>query len=75
MHFKAVIPPEYYDFLLIFDKAKTNVLLFHRLYDHKIPLKPIFILLFGPLSSMSYNELLALRNYLDKNLTKGFIKQ
>jgi hypothetical protein len=71
----TIVPPEYHEFLPIFEEAQANVLPTHRPYDHIISLKPNFIPLFGPLYSMSHNELLALSKYLDEYLSKGFIHQ
>ena len=46
----------------------------HRSYDHKIPLKEGFTPSFGPLYSLSKPELQALRQWIDENLSKGFIR-
>src|SRR5690606_7659833 len=43
-------------------------------YDHAIPLKEGFTPPFGPLYSLSHNELKTLREWLDDNLSKGFIR-
>ena len=32
------LPTEYYDFLNVFSRADSDILLSHHLYDHKIPL-------------------------------------
>lgn len=39
--------PEYHDFLDVFSKADSDVLLPHRPYDHKIPLMEGKIRLWG----------------------------
>lgn len=69
-----IIPPEYHDFLPLFKKALADKLPPHRDYDHRIPLKEDFTPPFGPLYSLSQNELKALREWLDENLSKGFIR-
>lgn len=46
----------------------------HRLIDHIIPLNDNQQPPFGPLYGMSSVELTALREYLEDNLAKGFIR-
>ena len=71
---RGLVPAEYHEFLPLFKKAIANVLRLHRPYDHKITLKEGFSPPFGPLYSLSRPELQALREWLDKNLSKGFIR-
>jgi len=71
---RSRIPKEYHDYFYLFDKASADVLPPHRVYDHRIPLKKDFIPPFGPLYSMSPVELRTLREWLDENLKKGFIR-
>jgi len=71
---KALVPAEYHEFLPLFKKAIAEVLPPHRSYDHKIPLKEGFTPPFGPLYSLSKPELQALRQWIDENLSKGFIR-
>ena len=68
------IPPEYQEFHSLFSEKEANKLLPHRPGDHRIPLKEGTTPLFGPLYSLSRQELEALRNWLDDNLSKGFIR-
>lgn len=70
---KEKLPPEYHDFLDVFDRAQANQLPPRRSYDHKIELtenaKP-------PQSNpyrMSPFKLQKLKEYLNENLSKGFI--
>ena len=58
----------------LFKKAVADVLPPHRKYDHKITLEEVFTPLFGPIYSLSMPELKALREWLDENLSKGFIR-
>ena len=71
---KRLLPKEYHDFVPLFKKAVTDVLPLHRQYDHKITLKEGFTLPFGSICSLSIPELKALREWLDENLSKGFIR-
>lgn len=71
---KELVPQDYHDYLPLFKKAVADVLPPHRPYDHKIPLKEGFTPPFGPLYSLSKTELQALREWIDENLSKGFIR-
>lgn len=68
------LPQEYHGFLDMFSKKEADKLLPHRLYDHKIQLKEGTEPPFGPLYDMSRDELLVLREHLEENLGKGFIR-
>ena len=70
---KALVPKEYHKFLPLFTEAVHNVLPPLRIYDHSIPLKEGSQPPFGPLYSLSRNELIAVREWLDKNLKRGWI--
>lgn len=68
------IPPAYQEFADVFDKKKADVLPPHRSYDCPIELLPgaeIPICRIFPLSEV---ELGTLRQYIDENLEKGFIR-
>jgi hypothetical protein len=69
----TIVPPEYYDYLKIFEKANANKLPPHCPSDHTIPLMAGFKHLFGPRYSLSRPELEELKRWLDENLSKGFI--
>ena len=71
---KRLLLKEYYDFIQLFKKAVADVLPLHWKYDHKITLEEGFTPPFGPIYLLSIPELKALREWLDKNLSKGFIK-
>ena len=71
---KALVLEEYHEFLPLFTEAVHNVLPPHCIYDHSIPLKEGSQPLFGPLYSLSRNELIAVREWLDKNLKRGWIR-
>ena len=70
---KDLVPVEYYDFLDVFSEAEASKLPPHRPFDHRIPLIEGAQPSFGPIYSLSITEQEALRDYLDKNLQKGFI--
>jgi hypothetical protein len=70
-----VIPDEYSDFASLFQDRDPGTLPPHRPYDHTIPLEPDAPIPFGPLYTLSQKELEELREYLDENLKKGFIRR
>jgi hypothetical protein len=68
-------PAEYNDLAIAFSKEKAEQLPPHRgLLDHTIPLEPGSKPVFGPVYNLSEVELKTLRNYIDDNLEKGFIR-
>ena len=71
---RSLVPEHFHDFLHVFEKGKAQQLPPHRSYDHTIPLKPDSTPPFGPLYGMSHKELLVLKEYIEENLAKGFIR-
>ncbi|OBS16093.1 hypothetical protein FPOA_27763 [Fusarium poae] len=69
-----VLPEELREFQDVFSPKEAEKLPPHRSGDHHIELTPGGKLPFGPLYGMSRNELTALREWLDENLRKGFIR-
>jgi hypothetical protein len=69
-----IIPARYHAYLDVFDKANADTLPPHRPFDHHIPLKEGKQPPWGPVYSLSEKELGSLREYLDENLAKGFIR-
>ena len=68
------VPPEYSDFADLFDKKTAEVLPVHQPWDHTMPLIEGKQPPFGPIYPLSEFELRSLREYLDENLRKGFIR-
>lgn len=68
------VPQEYHDLADLFDKRKADQLPQHTKYDHEIPLEEGKEPPFGPLYGMTQTELQSLKDYLDDNLAKGFIR-
>ena len=68
------IPTEYQEFATLFSEVEANRLPPHRPGDHRIQLREGTAPSFGPLYSLSRQELEALRKWLDENLAKGFIR-
>jgi hypothetical protein len=67
------VPKAYWEYLDVFSKSNADELPPHRSFDHQIPLLTSTTPPFGPIYSLSENELKVLREYLDENLKKGFI--
>ena len=68
------MPKEYHEFLPLFLEAVAKALPPHRPYDHKISLREGFTPPFVPLYLLSKTELQALKEWLEENLSKGFIR-
>ena len=58
----------------VFFKAASDILLIHRLHNHKIILEKESNLRYSSLYKMTTEELKAVKKYLEKNLHKGFIE-
>ena len=68
------IPLEYHEFTKVFSKEESDKLLEYHPYDHTIPLQEGTILPFSPIYNISPAELEYLWKYIDKNLSKGFLR-
>jgi len=68
------VPEEYHAFADVFSKTKAGKLAEHRPYDLKITLDEGTTPPFGPIYSLSQEELAALRKFIDENLATGFIR-
>src|SRR5437667_1473928 len=72
---RPFVPEEYHDLIDVFERQNADELPPHREgYDIGIELEPGKNPNFGPLYSMSREELQVLRQYLDEHLAKGFIR-
>lgn len=71
---EELVPPELHEYLDVFKPKDDGTLPPHRPYDCKIDLEDGKTPAFKPLYNMSRDELHALKEYLDENLKKGFIK-
>ena len=68
------VPKEYHGFTDVFSKSKAGILANHRPYDLKITLEDRASPPLGPIYSLSQEELLALRKFIDENTATGFIR-
>ena len=69
----STLPEEYHNFTDVFSKSKAGKLADHRLYDLKITLDEGTVRPFGPIYSLSQDELAALHKFIDENLATGLI--
>jgi len=67
------IPKDYHDFVDVFSKSKAGKLADHQPYDLKITLDEGTSPPYGPIYSLSQEELTALHKFIDKNLATGLI--
>ena len=70
---RAKLPPEYHDFLDVFDRVKAEALAPHRSYDMKIELEKDAQPPKSKLYPMSGYKLQKVKEYLTENLKKGYI--
>ncbi|KAF7776762.1 hypothetical protein Agabi119p4_5155 [Agaricus bisporus var. burnettii] len=70
----SAIPDEYHDFADVFSKKRADTLPPHWRYDLKIDLEDGTLPPIGPIYSLSRTELDALHNFIDENLSIGFIR-
>ena len=68
------LPSEYKEYQKMFEETVIMTLLEHQEWDYKIPLENRKKPTHSPIYTLSAKELKALRDYLDKNLAKGFIR-
>jgi hypothetical protein len=71
---KEKVPIEFHESFLMFDEELSKGFPPRRPYAHTIPLKNDKEPPFGALYRMSQEELKALNEYIEDNLTKGFIQ-
>ncbi len=70
---EPTIPKAFRDLADVFSPSHANSPPPHRDEDHAIQLELEKISPFGPLYNLSEYQLKTLREYIDKNLTNGFI--
>jgi hypothetical protein len=73
---EEVIPKQYHEFLPLFSKVLADRLPPHRPnIDHEVRLRVGETPSLGPLYKMSREELVVMKEWLEDNMTKGFIRQ
>jgi len=69
----STVPEDYHHFIDVFSKSKAGKLADHGPYDLKIILDKGTSLPYGPIYSLSQEELAALCKFIDENLATGVI--
>jgi len=71
---KKPIPPEYHEFLDVFTEQEPMTPPPHRTQDHHIPLEEGKTPLYEPLRPLNEDKMKALREYLEVNEKRGWIR-
>jgi hypothetical protein len=73
---EEIVPEQYHEFLPLFNKVLADRLPPHQpRIDHEVRLKDGETQTWRPLNSMSRAKLVVLKEWLDENMSKGFIRQ
>ena len=70
----SALPEQYKSYQDVFEKKNAYILPQHRPYDCAIDIEEDAQLPFGPIYNLSQDELATLKEYIDENLAKGFIR-
>ena len=70
---EEMVPPEYHEFLNVFDKKAASRFPSSRPWDHKIELKEGFVPKHSKLYDISPKEKKELDKFIQENLEKGYI--
>ena len=70
----SALPEQYKSYQNVFKKKNADILPQHWPYDCPIDIEEGAQVSFGPIYSLSRDELATLKEYIDENLTKGFIQ-
>lgn len=71
---RSAVPEQYHEFLDVFSKRGAETLPPHRSYDCPIELLPGAEIPFGRIFPLSERELEVLKEYVNENLKRGFIR-
>ena len=71
---RASFPQQYKEYVDVFSKNKADILPEHRQWDIPIETDDKFTPKWGPLYNLSQEEMKLLKEYIDDNLQKGFIR-
>ena len=70
----SALPEQYKSYQDVFKKKNANILPQHRPYDCAIDIEDGAQVPFGPIYNLFQYELATLKEYIDENLVKGFIR-
>ena len=71
---KEHVPPEYHEYLSVFDEKKASRLPNNCEWDHKIDLKPGFVPKSSKVYPLTPEEDKLVKSFIDENLAKGYIR-
>jgi len=71
---RDLVPPEFHEYLDMFDQKVADTLPSHRPFDHHIPIEEGKSPPYGPLYALSPKELQVLCEYINEHLANGFIR-
>jgi hypothetical protein len=69
------VPKQFHDLIQVFSKTRSELLPIHRPYDMAIDLIEGKTIPWGPIYPLANNEMDALKEYIDENLKKGYIRR
>ena len=70
----SALPEQYKSYQDVFEKKNADILPLHQPYDCAIDIEDGAQVPFGPIYNLSQDELATLKEYIDENLAKGFIR-
>ena len=70
----SALPEQYKSYQDVFEKKNVDILPQHRSYNCAINIEDGAQVPFGSIYNLSQNELTILKEYIDENLAKGFIR-
>ena len=70
----SALPKQYKSYQHIFEKKNANILPQNRPYDCAIDIEDGAQVPFRPIYNLFQDELATLKEYIDENLVKGFIR-
>ena len=70
----STLPEQYKSYQDVFKKKNADILPQHRPYDCAIDIEDGAQVPFGAIYNLSQDELATLKEYIDENLAKGFIR-
>ena len=71
---RASFPQQYLEYVDVFSKNRADILQEHRKWDMTIETEDKFTPKWGPLYNLSTEEMKLLKDYIEENLAKGFIR-
>jgi len=71
---KKMVPEKYHQWIKVFGKKQSERMLMRKVWDHAIDVKKRFVLRKGKVYSLSREEREEVREFIKKQLRKGYIQ-